>query len=319
MALAYARLKARLDRGEVVLLDGPLGAEFVRRGGYWRSHGLERNPELLLAIHGAYLEAGADLIRTNTFQLTRRSYLNLFGGPEHMRRIGAPDLDERAGNLVKAAVRLARAAQEQAGHDAVVAGSVSPLEHCFRPDLAPPEAQARAEHRETLRQLAGARVDLIFFECMNRVAEARVALEVANELGLPAWISLACDQGARLLSGEPIGEAVAALAPLEPHAILCDAAPPEDVTVALGELVRRWPGPAGASAMVGRYDPPSWKFSFFPRFTGGEGCPPRQYLAHAARWASLGARVVGGGWGATPAHIEALRDRFPAGRTGSGR
>lgn len=188
-----------------------------------------------------------------------------------------------------------------------IAGAVAPVEHCFRPDLAPPPEQARVEHRETARQLAQAGVDLILLEAMNTVTEALVALEAARETGLPVWISLLCDEQARLLGGEPLSTAVAALEPLGPDAILLNCAPPPDITAALRELVRGRRGSTGAYAHIGRYDPPSWKFTFFPRFTGTEAYPPARYLEQARTWVELGAQLIGGCCGTTPDHIRALR------------
>ena len=135
---AYEGLRARLDRGEVVVLDGPMGSELVRRGVRWRQHGLRTDADAVLALHREYLAAGADVLRTNTFQLNRRTYQDVFRDTEHMRQIGAPGLERRLTELIPRAVSLARAARDEAGAAQVpIAGVMSPLEHCFRPDLAP--------------------------------------------------------------------------------------------------------------------------------------------------------------------------------------
>ncbi len=161
--MAYQAIRTRLARGETVLLDGGVATEVLRRGVYWRSHGIEQHPEIVRQVHADYIAAGADVIRTDTFQLNRRTFLNLFHGLEHMRRIGATDLENKAGRLTEQAVRLALEARNLAGRarDGVaVAGVVSPLEHCFRPDLSPGADQCRAEHAEIIGQMKGAGVDL---------------------------------------------------------------------------------------------------------------------------------------------------------------
>lgn len=308
ISLSAAVLQGRLDRGELILLDGGVGTELIRRGVYWRNHGLERDADTVRALHGEYVVAGADVITANTFHLTRRSYLSLFADPDHMRRIGAPDLEARAGQLVRRAVALTREAREASGREAAIAGSVSPLAHPFRPDLAPRPEQARDEHGETMAELAAAGADLVLLESMNTAAEARAALEAARAVGLPAWVSFVPRWNGRLLGGETVAEAVAAVAPLRPGAILFNCAPPADITQALGELSLHWRGPSGGYAHIGRYDPPSWKLTFFPHFTGTEAWPPARYVAAALDWVALGAQVVGGCCGTGPDHICALRE-----------
>src|SRR6516164_3783308 len=115
--MGYQAIGNKLKGKQTVLLDGGVGTEVLRRGVYWRSHGIEQHPEVVRQIHLDYLAAGADVIRTNTFQLNRRAYLNLFHGLEHMRRIGPQDLENKAGRLVEQAVQLARQARERAGQD----------------------------------------------------------------------------------------------------------------------------------------------------------------------------------------------------------
>ncbi len=295
----------------MVLLDGGVGTEILRRGVYWRCHGIEQHPEAVRQVHADYLAAGADVIRTNTLQLSGRSYLDLFHGLEHMRRIGAKDLEHKAGKLVRQAAELARDACRQGGRETggvAVAGVVSPLEHCFRPDLTPPLDQCRAEHAETVEHLKAAGVDFILFESMNRIAEARVACEVARASGLPVWVSFVVREGGRLLSKESLAEAVRAVEPLGVDVISANCAPPADITAALVELRKHRRGPVGAYAHIGRYDPPSWKFGFYPRFSLTDSVPPARYLKAAREWKKMGAQVIGGCCGTTPEHIRALRD-----------
>ena len=114
------------------------GSELVRRGVRWRSLGLRFDAPTVQAVHQEYLAAGADVLRTNTFQLNRRIYQDVFRDRRHMRHIGAPDLDQRVPELVPRAVQIARGGTRGSDRPEVpIAGVMSPLEHCFRPDLAP--------------------------------------------------------------------------------------------------------------------------------------------------------------------------------------
>jgi S-methylmethionine-dependent homocysteine/selenocysteine methylase len=262
-------------------------------------------------VHADYIRAGADVIKTNTFQLNRRAYTSLFHGIEHMRRIGPQGLEHKAGKLVGQAVELAREARRQAGKendDVAIAGVISPIEHSFRPDLAPPAEQCRTEHAEVVGQMKSGGVDLILFESMNTISEARAAVEGARAAGLPVWVSFVVREGGRLLSKESIADAVMAIEPLGVDVIAVNCAPIEDITTALAELRKHRKGPVGAFAHIGRYDPPSWKFGFYPRFSGADQVPPAKYLEAAREWKRLGAQVIGGCCGTTPEHIRALRD-----------
>jgi len=309
--MGYKPIGKKLEGKQTVLLDGGVGTEVLRRGVYWRSHGIEQHPEVVRQVHLDYLAAGADVIRTNTFQLNRRAYVNLFHGLEHMRRIGPRDLEHKAGRLIGQAVQLALEARQLAGRESdgvAVAGVISPLEHCFRPDLTPPADQCRQEHGEIVEQMKAAGVDLILLESMNRIEEARVACEAARAAGLPVWVSFVVREDGRLLSREPLGLAAQALESAGAEVVAANGAPPVDIATAVNALRRNRAGPVGAFAHIGRYDPPSWKFGFYPRFSGADGVTPAQYLEAAQEWKSAGAQVIGGCCGTTPDHIKALRD-----------
>lgn len=309
--MSYQGIRGKLACGETVLLDGGIGTEILRRGVYWRCHGLEQHPEVVRQVHADYIAAGADVIRTNTFQLNRRAYLNLFHGLEDMRHIGPKDLEDKAGKLVRQAVELAREARRQAGREndgVAVAGAISPLEDSFRPDLSPPRQQCRVEHAEIVEQMKSAGVDFILLESMNRIAEAVAACEAARATDLPVWVSFVVREDGRLLGKEPLGEAVKALKPLGVDVVLVNCAPLADITSSLSELRRHRSGPIGAFAHLGRHDPPSWKFGFYPRFSDADQVPPARYLEAAREWKKIGAQVIGGCCGTTPAHIRALRE-----------
>lgn len=303
----YAALHERLERGAAIVLDGGIGSELVRRGIRWRDLGMRTDADAVQALHEEYLAAGVDIIRTNTFQLNRRTYLNTFRNAEHRRRIGAPDLEIRHVRLLQRAAGLAQAARAASGRlDVIVAGVISPLEHCFRPDLAPHPAVARAEHEETATILAGAGVDLLLLEAMNTIAEARAAVEAARTTGLPVWVSFVVGADGNVLSGEPLADAAQAVRDAGAAAVLASGAPPEDVSRAVERLAAIGEQPFGAFAHIGKFDPPSWKFEFFPQFTATETWPPAHYTAVAQRWRALGAQILGGCCGTGPAHIRAL-------------
>ena len=302
-------LRTRLQNRQPVLLDGPMGSELVRRGVRWRKHGLLTDADKVEQLHAEYLSAGADVLRTNTFQLNPRIYLNVFRNREHMRHIGAPSLEGLTPKLLRTSVEVARRARSKAGKDAqvAVAGVLSPLEHCFRPDLAPAAEAARREHEEQARVFAEAGVDFLLLESMNTIAEAKAALAAGRAAGLPVWVSFLLGPEGELLSREPLERAVKEAEQGGAEAVLVNCAPPQDVTRAVGKLAKLTSLPFGGFAHLGRFSPPSWKFEFFPQFVESESWPPSRYTDEARRWREAGATILGACCGAAPDHIAALR------------
>jgi enediyne biosynthesis protein CalE2 len=315
----YNELRARLDRGETLLLDGAMGSELVRRGVRWRKHGLETDAPAVEALHGEYLSAGADILRTNSFQLNPRLYLHVFRDLEHMRQIGAPGLEHLVPKLQKTAVALAKSARQKAGAEGTVAiaGVISPIEHCYRPDLSPPYETALREHQPMAEVFAAEKVDFLLAESMNTIHEAKAALAAGRAAKLPVWVSFVLGPEGELLSREPLADALAAMEKGGAEAVLVSNAPAADITKAAGRMRGLTKLQFGAFAHIGRFSPPSWKFDFHPQFIETETTSPAQYQAEARRWRDAGARIVGGCCGTTPAHIRALREMLgPAGQTG---
>jgi S-methylmethionine-dependent homocysteine/selenocysteine methylase len=305
----YDDLRTRLRSGKPVLLDGAIGSELVRRGVRWRKHGMLTDAPAVQELHEDYLAAGADVIRTNTLQLNHRVYLNVFRNREHMRQIGAPGLEQMAPRLYRTSVQLAKQARAKAGKESrvAIAGVLSPIQHCYRPDLAPPPEEARREQEELARIFAEEKVDFILLESMNTLDEAKAALAAGRAVGLPVWVSFVLGPEGEVLGGEPLANAAAEMEKGGAEAVLANCAPPEDVTRAIAKLRKATALPVGGFAMVGRFSPPSWKFDFFPQFIETEQWPAQRYLAEAQRWRAAGAAILGGCCGTNPDHIAALR------------
>ena len=315
----HQTLEARLNSRAPVLLDGAMGTELVRRGVRWRKHGLLTDADRVQQLHEEYLAAGAEVIRTNTFQLNPRIYLNVFRNRQHMRHIGAPGLEDLTPKLLRTSVRLAQQARANAGKEqqAAIAGVLAPLEHCFRPDLAPGFEQARSEQLELARVFAEEKVDLLLAESMNTIAEARAVAEAAHAVGLPVWISFVIGPEGELLSREPLAQAIQEVEKLGAQAVLVNCAPPAEIGRALAKVKAATRLPYGGFAHIGRFSPPSWKFEFFPQFSDTESWPPERYADEAQRWRDEGATILGGCCGTTPAHIAALRAALDARREGA--
>jgi len=307
MGVLSKRFRERLASGPPLLLDAAMGTELQRRDAdtrlpLWSARALLEDPELVWTVHADEVGAGADVLTANTFRT-------------HARSVRAAGTDASPSKLTADAVGLAHRAAAVPRREIFVAGSLSPLEDCYRPDLAPDDATLAREHGEQALALAAAGVDLILAETHNSIREAEAALRAAKATGLPAMVSLVTDGRGRLLSGETLEDAAARLVRLEPDALGINCVPAARVAF---ELDRLWSAaedtPLLAYGNLGLpEDERGWKFS--------EGLAPEAYAGEAARWLSLGARIVGGCCGTTPEHTRAVRgviDGMESGQTAGG-
>ncbi|HEU4430201.1 MAG TPA: homocysteine S-methyltransferase family protein, partial [Myxococcota bacterium] len=167
------------------------------------------------------------------------------------------------------------------------------------------DATLAREHAAHARNLARAGVDAILIETMNSAREAEAALRAAGEAGCPALVSFVCGANARLLSGEPLAEAIARVAPLAPRAVGVNCAPWSDLAGCLPAL-RACGLPFLAYGNLGA-----------PLASGGRShdLSAEGFAEHAMRWVASGARWVGGCCGSEPRHIAALARKLRNTRT----
>ncbi len=298
MGTLSKRFLERLRSGPPLLLDAAMGTELQRRDAnttlpLWSARALMDDPELVRTIHSDEVAAGADILTADTFRT-------------HGRTLGKGGLADRAGELTALAVRLARQGASVARRDVFVAGSLSPLEDCYRPDLVPDQQSLEREHAAQARLMAEAGVDLILAETHNTIREAEAAVRAARAAGLPVVVSLVTDGGGRLLSGEAIEGAAAALTALGPDALGVNCVPAARLSGDLARLSAAPPGtPFAAYGNLGLPDESrGWAFT--------EELAPEAYAVEAKHWIELGARIVGGCCGTTPSHTRALREMLDA-------
>ncbi len=291
--------RSRLSRGELILLDGALGTELVRRGvptplPLWSAQALLDAPDAVRAIHEDYVRAGADVITADTFRTTPRTLAKVGRAGE------AQALTQRAVALACEATDRAKGARE-----VLVAGALAPLEDCYRPDLAPDPELAFREHTEQSARLALSGVDLILIETMNSIAEAMAALRGAKPTGLPVLVSFICKSGREILSGESLADAVRAVKLFKPDAILINCVSPDVAAECLVEMSRATRLPLGCYPNAGEPDMDRGTWRFDPGWT------PERFAEAAAGWVTRGAQIVGGCCGVGPDHILALRLALP--------
>ena len=288
------------------LLDGGMGQELRKRGikgpnNLWAAFGLLHHPEVVEQIHLDYLEAGADVITTNTYS-TAYSRLKKAGS----------GYAEQFESLNSLACDLANRARDKAGRAVEIAGSLPPLDDSYRPDLVGEHdalVEAYAEHAKILAP----HVDLMICETMSSAGEARAALEGARSSGKPVWISwsLAPGGAATLRSGENIAAAVASVVDLEPAAALFNCCEPECISAAMPILAALMPNlPVGGYANGFEQIPDDWlgHEDGVDVLGSRQDLGPSRYTSIVEKWLDSGASIVGGCCEIGPRHIARIRE-----------
>jgi homocysteine S-methyltransferase len=276
-----------------VLADGAMGTVLYARGITINRCYDELNltdPRLILSIHEEYLQAGAEILETNTFGANRF-------------RLARHSLAGKVAEINAAGVQLARQAadhlkEKQAG-DAWVGGSIGPLGVRLEPLGKTGLDEAREAFSEQIAALAAAGADLLIIETMPALNEAHQALIAAHETApdLPVLVMVTV--------GSSPAQAAALLTEWGADAIgvNCSTGPATVLTA--------------IEAMRGATDLPlaAMPNAGMPRAVEGRNiylCSP-EYMASFARKAILaGAQVVGGCCGTTPNHIRAMRSAMRA-------
>ena len=288
------------------VLDGGLATEMEARGAdldhfLWSARMLTDQPDLVQAVHAAYLEAGADIIATATYQAS-------FGGFE---RAG---YDRRAGErLMRLSVELAQQARDEFWSDAasrerllrpLIAASIGPYGAClhdgseYHGNYSVGPRALRDFHRERLDVLADTPADLFAFETIPSQLEAGVLIELlADYPEWCAWLSFSCRDGESVSHGEAFADC-ARLADAAPQivAVGVNCTPPQFV----GDLLDAVAGlqtprvvyPNSGEHWIAREN----------RWAGQGSCS----LA-AADWYRRGARLVGGCCRTGPEDIRQVR------------
>ena len=287
--------------GRAVLADGAMGTVLYGRGVFINRCYDELNlsdPGLILSIHQEYLQAGAEIVETNTFGANRF-------------RLGRHGLASKVAEINAAGVRLAREAamhlkEKQAG-DAWVAGSMGPLGVRLEPLGKTGLDEARAAFVEQSRALVEAGVDLLIVETMPTLAEAHEALLAAREAAphLPLLVMVTVDDESNCLDCSSPAQAAELLTEWGADAVGVNCSTgPATVLTAIEAMRAVTTLPIAAMPNAG-----------MPRAVEGRNiylCSP-EYMASFARKAiAAGAQIVGGCCGTTPNHIRAMRSAMRA-------
>ena len=286
-------LAEKLDAGEVLLLDGGLGALFIVQGlepGKAPEWWVLEHPRRVKAAHRAYVEAGADIIHTCTFGAS----------PPKLKDAG---MGGRCVEVNGAAVALARAACE--GSATLVGGDIGPTGKLFPPMGDADEASLEAAFEEQVAALVEAGVDLLSIETMYDLREALAATRAAARSGLPVFCCMTFDlkkRGFFSMVGDKVGPSVVALAGAGARAVGFNCSLEAAQMVALIEEARA-AAPAGVAIIA---QPNAGQ----PRATPDGvvyDADPVHFTARLMEMVRKGAGVVGGCCGTTPDFISLAR------------
>jgi homocysteine S-methyltransferase len=304
------RLESRLKAGDVIIMDGGTGTEIQRRGTAtgptaWSAEPMPEHPDLIREIHEDYIEAGAEIIITNTFS-TSRDLLEEAG------------IAHRTAELNQLGVKLAQEARERAASDrpVLIAGSMSTLLPKSNPAVKPSYEEALAIYREQAKLLADAGVEVIVAEMIIRTLDARAAVQAIRETGLPAWVGYSVQRDGEEYflglhgrhAGETIAQAVEVVAVDGVTALFVMHSLSEDTGPALHEMRRHTSLPLGAYAHA--VELKNWEEPDPDALTLGT-VTPDEYLAYAREWVDAGAQIIGGCCGTSPEHIKPLKNNLP--------
>jgi 5-methyltetrahydrofolate--homocysteine methyltransferase len=296
-------LETLLAEGRPLLADGATGTNLFEAGltsgdspELWNAI----RPDAIRALHQKFVEAGADIILTNSF-----------GG--NRRRLALHGLEGRVRELNRLAAENARAAAESAGRTVVVAGSVGPTGDLLAPLGPLSEEEAVAAFVEQIEGLAEGGADVAWIETMSAPEEIRAAARAAGRVGMPYTATASFDTAGRTMMGlAPAAFAELALgfdpeplafgancgvgaADLLASLLAMSAARPEAVLI------------AKANAGVPQWHGAHIHYSGSPELMG----------AYAGLAVDAGARIVGGCCGTKPAHLAAMRRALDAHRLGA--
>ncbi len=295
-------LQTLLAEGRPLLADGATGTNLFAMGlasgetpELWNA----AHPDRIRALHQAFVDAGADIILTNSFGANRRR-LKLHG------------LEARARELNRLAARNARAVADAAGRHIAVAGSVGPTGDIFAPlgPLGEDDAvEVFVEQIEGLRQ-GGA--DIVWIETMSAAEEIRAAAAAATRVGMPFVVTASFDTAGRTMMGVAPAALGALVEGFDPKPLAyganCGVGASDLLVAILAMSAADADAPLIAKANAG-----------VPQWHGAEihySGTPELMEAYAGLAADCGARIIGGCCGNTPAHVAAMRRGLDAHEAG---
>jgi len=295
-----------LRAGAVKLADGAMGTMLLAAGlnadAGFDSINLSE-PGQVAAVHRTYLEAGVDIIETNTFGANRV-------------KLAAVQQQAETESINRAAAALARAEIDACGRGVLLAGSVGPLGMNLAPYGRLSAREAYEIYLEQMTALIAAGVDLLWIETQVDLYEVREAVRAARAAGdVPVIVTMTFARDQRTPFGNTPEQVARELQRTGADCIgaNCSAGPAQ-----LLEVLERMRAVVPEALYVVAPN------AGWPEMAGGRTmyhATPEYFAGYASAFRRAGARLIGGCCGTTPAHLAAMRaapDREDTGEAGSG-
>ena len=279
-----------------VLCDGAMGTLLYAKGIFINRSYDELNlsqPDLIRGIHHDYLQAGAEIIETNTFGA------NSF-------RLARHSVADKVRDINRAGVRLAREAAKS--FDVWVAGSVGPLGTRIEPLGKTSYQEARDAFREQIQALVESGVDLLILETFGYLEEIHQAMLAARDVhpSIPIVAQVTIDEDGNCLDGSDPQTFTPKLAEWGADVIGCNCSVGPVAMLDAMERVRVLTSlPLSAQPNAG-----------IPRSVDGRNiylCSPEYMASYARKFVAAGVRLVGGCCGTTPDHIRVMKSALRVG------
>ena len=279
-----------------LLFDGAMGStlnDFPDRDWEAPEEVTLRFPDRMAGVYQAYLDAGADVLSTNTF-----------GG--NLIRLQRAGLTEKSEAINRGAAEQARAV---AGEDAWVAGDIGQSGDFLEPLGDITEAQMTEAFRVQAEQLAAGGADLLLCETFSDIREVQIAIQAASSTSLPVFATMTYDINLHTMMGVAPVDGMRACEDAGAAVVGCNCGNgPEEMTQVLHQMLAAGPRrPLMAQSNAG-----------VPELIDGRVCylyPPEKMVEFASQWIESGVSVVGSCCGSTNQTTRLLRemiDRLPA-------
>lgn len=184
-----------------VILDSAMGTRLEEMGHklsepLWSATVLQSKPEDITQIHKENIEAGAQVITTNTFRTTPFAL--------HKAGLSGVDAHTRARALTLLAIRLAWKTVQESGKDVKIAAAIAPLADSLHPENFPGNIISRPWHDAQLDNLSHHSTDILLLETMNSAREAKGLTELALRYEKPVWVSFSLNPEGEIFNGDDL-------------------------------------------------------------------------------------------------------------------
>ena len=286
---------------KITLLDGGLGQELIKRSSapphpLWSTKVMLDEPHLVSDIHKDFCNAGARVICLNTYAVSRHRMKTF--APEH----SVKDMLDAAANTAKSGINASSAIDPVS-----TVASLPPLNASYDHTVAPNFDSAYEQYSE-LVALQKDSVDGFLLETMSNIAEASAGAKAIRDAGVIGAVAftLSDNDSSKLRSGELLEDAIAAVKPYSPDAIMLNCSTPEVVTEGLKTALSsgiRCGAYANGFTSVEALVPGST----VDRLATRKDLGPEDYLAFVKTWLDMGVEIIGGCCEIGPDHIKAIR------------